>query len=52
MSIYVPGKLVLRKTYIPPFPESPADNDQWTDINTGKLWEYDLATDTWSDVTP
>ena len=52
MPIYVPGKVVLRKTYIPPFPESPNDLDQWTDTNTGKTWEYSSATDEWTEVTP
>ena len=44
--------LVVRPGYLIPFPESPADEDQWTDINTGKTWEYDSGTDEWSEVVP
>jgi hypothetical protein len=25
----------ITPTYTPPFPESPSDEDEWTDVNTG-----------------
>ena len=44
--------LVWRPGYQVPFPESPVDQEEWTDINTSKTWVYDSATDTWSEVVP
>ena len=58
MTIYVPGKLTLAKpsgvswritpTYIPPYPESPEDAEEWTDPNTGIVWVYSAGTATWT----
>lgn len=46
--VYVPGKLVLRKTYVPPFPESPTNGQTYTDPNTGITWTYNSGTSQWT----
>jgi hypothetical protein len=38
----------ITPTYTPPFPESPSDEDEWTDVNTGLTWVYSSASDEWT----
>ena len=56
--IYAPGKVTLAKTsgaswiitptYTPPYPSSPADAEEWTDLNTGITWVYSASTQEWT----
>ena len=51
MPIYTPGKLILSKTYTPPYPSSPTNDQVYVDPNTGISWTYNSGTSSWG-VTP
>lgn len=38
----------ITPTYTPPFPSSPVDQQEWTDINTGITWVYNAGTAGWT----
>lgn len=39
---------IITPTYTPPYPSSPADAEEWTDLNTGITWVYSTSTQEWT----